>query len=413
MLRSYVKIAFKVFLRRKFFTAASLFGISFTLMVLTVAVALLDHVFAPFPPEVHQDRTLGLFSVRMVGPRSVANHPPGYALLDRYARDLPGAERLSIFSWAETAHSYVGGRKLESWLKRTDADFWKILDFEFLEGGPFTSEDVSQARFFAVVNETTRRRFFAEGPAVGKSLEVDGQRFRVVGVVSDVPILRQVPFADIWVPLTTSRGASGGRIPGSYVGIVLARSRDVIPSLKQELRSRLRQFEFEDPKRVDTIIAPLETRFEHAARELFSGRREEESHPERLFAALVLGAVLFMLLPTLNLVNLSVSRILERASEIGVRKAFGASSRTLVGQFVVENVVLTLIGGALGFLLSVVLLEAITASGVIPYAHLRANLRIFGWGLVLALAFGILSGAYPAWRMSRLHPVLALKGGER
>ena len=44
-----------------------------------------------------------------------------------------------------------------------------------------------------------------------------------------------------------------------------------------------------------------------------------------------------MLLPTVNLVNINLSRILERASEIGVRKAFGASSRTLVGQFVVEN----------------------------------------------------------------------------
>ncbi len=53
------------------------------------------------------------------------------------------------------------------------------------------------------------------------------------------------------------------------------------------------------------------------------------------------AALLFMLLPTVNLVNLNVSRIMERASEIGVRKAFGASSRTLVGQFVVENLVLT------------------------------------------------------------------------
>ena len=55
-----------------------------------------------------------------------------------------------------------------------------------------------------------------------------------------------------------------------------------------------------------------------------------------------------MLLPTVNLVNLNVSRMMERASEIGVRKAFGASSRTLVGQFVVENVALSLIGGAVG-----------------------------------------------------------------
>ena len=60
-------------------------------------------------------------------------------------------------------------------------------------------------------------------------------------------------------------------------------------------------------------------------------------------------ALLFITLPTMNLVSINLSRIMERASEIGVRKAFGASSRTLVGQFVMENVVLTVIGGAIGF----------------------------------------------------------------
>ena len=56
--------------------------------------------------------------------------------------------------------------------------------------------------------------------------------------------------------------------------------------------------------------------------------------------------LLFMLLPTLHLVNLNIGRIEERTSEIGVRKSFGASARTLVGQFVAENVLLTLVGAA-------------------------------------------------------------------
>jgi putative ABC transport system permease protein len=124
-------------------------------------------------------------------------------------------------------------------------------------------------------------------------------------------------------------------------------------------------------------------------------------------------ALLFMLLPTLNLVNLSVSRILERASEIGVRKAFGASSQTLVQQFVVENVALTVVGGFLGFALSQLVLSALTASGFLAYAHFTLNGRIFMVGLALAVFFGVLSGAYPAWRMSRLHPVEALRGSTR
>ena len=128
---------------------------------------------------------------------------------------------------------------------------------------------------------------------------------------------------------------------------------------------------------------------------------------------LTVAALLFMLLPAVNLINLNTSRIMERASEIGVRKAFGASSRTLVGQFVVENLVLTLVGAAVGFVGAALLLQVINASGMIPYAQLQLNYRIFGWGVVLAVAFGLLSGVYPAWRMSRLHPVQALKGASR
>jgi putative ABC transport system permease protein len=129
--------------------------------------------------------------------------------------------------------------------------------------------------------------------------------------------------------------------------------------------------------------------------------------------ALTIAAALFMLLPAVNLMNLNTSRIMERASEIGVRKAFGASSRTLVGQFIIENVVLTLVGAAIGFVLAAWLLNAINASGVIQYAALHLNYRIFAWGVALALVFGLLSGVYPAWRMSRLHPVQALKGAAR
>ena len=124
-------------------------------------------------------------------------------------------------------------------------------------------------------------------------------------------------------------------------------------------------------------------------------------------------ALLFMLLPTLNLINLNVSRILERASEIGVRKAFGASSRALLGQFLVENVVLTAVGGALGLALSAIALEIVNHSGVIPYARFALNLRIFAYAMALTVFFGVWSGVYPAWKMSRLRPVEALRGGAR
>ncbi len=127
--------------------------------------------------------------------------------------------------------------------------------------------------------------------------------------------------------------------------------------------------------------------------------------------ALVSGLVLaFMLLPAINLVNVNLSRIYERMSEIGVRKAFGASSSRLVGQFVFENVVLCIVGGVIGVILSALVLAGINSSGVVPDADFSISLGVFFAGVGLAVFFGVLSGLYPAWRMSRLHPVVALKG---
>ena len=65
--------------------------------------------------------------------------------------------------------------------------------------------EVSQV---AVINAATRERLFGGQPAVGRTLDVDGQSFRVVGVVADVPIYRIVPFSDVWVPTSTSKSRS-------------------------------------------------------------------------------------------------------------------------------------------------------------------------------------------------------------
>ncbi len=397
MLANYLKVAFKVLLRRKFFTAVSLFGISFTLVVLMVATAVLDHAIAPMPPETRQERTLGVYFARMIGEHNGWYSDPGFLLIDRYARDLPGVERMSVFSTPAVVNSYLNGSRIQSSLKRTDGEFWRILDFDFLEGSAFTADDVLNARLVAVINATTRRRFFGDAPALGKTLDADGQRFRVVGVVPDVPGLRTVPFADVWVPLTTAKSDSYRReLMGGFNAIYLARSRADFPLIKDEFRSRMRRVE--TPRDYDRIVAVPETPLEHAASRLVVGpvwqlvnRETGEVSLGRFWAASGLLALLFMLLPTLNLVNLSVSRILERASEIGVRKAFGASSRTLVGQFVVENVALAVIGGAFGFVLSRLVLDALTASGFLTYTRFELK----------------------AWRMSRLHPVEALKGSAR
>jgi putative ABC transport system permease protein len=414
MLKSYLKLAWKVLLRRKFFTFISLFGIAFTLVVLMLVTALLDHVVSGYPPETNHSRTVGIQFASQRGEHWRRNGFAGYALLDQHARNLPNVRMMGVASLPAGVFSYFNGQRVKSFMKRTDGAFWEILDFQFIEGGPFTEADVRDHRFVAVINEATRQRFFGGHPALGKTVEADGQRFTVVGVVPDVPILRIVPFADIWVPHTTAKSDSYTKeYVGDFMGILLLDDPGKLAMTRDEFWSRIRTIKLDDPG-FQSVDATPETLFDTLGR-LFTGDGSGagSGYGYRLQLLLMVGAGLFMLLPAVNLINLNTSRIMERASEIGVRKAFGASSRTLVGQFVVENLVLTLVGALVGFVAAGVLLRAINASGVIQYAELSLNYRIFASGVGLAVVFGLLSGVYPAWRMSRLHPVQALKGASR
>ena len=100
---------------------------------------------------------------------------------------------------------------------------------------------------------------------------------------------------------------------------------------------------------------------------------------------------------------------MERSSEIGVRKAFGASSRTLVLQFIVENIILTFLGGVIGIVLSSILIYIFNSSEIIPNGELNINLTVLFYTILACLVFGVISGVYPAWRMSRMQVVNALK----
>ncbi|UCE03658.1 MAG: ABC transporter permease, partial [Candidatus Latescibacterota bacterium] len=98
MFLHYARIALKVLWRRKVFTFISLFGITFTLTVLTLVSAVIDNTLSPMPPETQLHRTLMVQHVWLVGERMRSTGSAGYGFLNRYVRDLPGVERMAIYS---------------------------------------------------------------------------------------------------------------------------------------------------------------------------------------------------------------------------------------------------------------------------------------------------------------------------
>ncbi len=408
-MRSYLKLALKVMARRKFFTFISLFGISMTLLVLMVATAVLDNFYAPRAPESRFGRVLAITRVTENGPHDSQSQEAGYALLDGWMRPLHDVERTSIFSNVQSTAIYRGDSRIDTDVKHTDGDYWKILDFRFLEGRPFASSEDASGAHVAVITDDLRHKLFDNASALGKTFTLEGDSYTVIGVVPRVSLTRLAAYSDVWIPNGALKSSDyRHNYMGGFIGLVLAHSSSDFPRLKAEYKARLRTFPL-DRKVYTEIRTGLDTPFESLARELTNNRTDNGVWILiGVFAALTL---LFMTLPVLNLVTLNLSRILERAPEIGVRKAFGAPRPALISQFVIENIVLTLIGGLAGFVLAAIALRAANQMNVIPGAVFEINARVFAYGMLIAVFFGVLSGVYPAWRMSRLDPVMALRGG--
>jgi putative ABC transport system permease protein len=411
MLRNYLLTAYKVFMRRKLFTAINLMCIVLTLVVLMVLTAMLENAFFPTGVEGKSDRFLQVSSVhaRSADGRNITTGPLGYKLIDTYLKPMPSVERVAVASRPRKVAIYQEGRITTLEMRLVDANYWKVLDFTLLEGRLPNEDDDAQGLQVAVVNASSAKRLFGSGSVVGRTISASGQALKVIGVVQDEMHLNA--YAELWAPIASSPTTSyKHEMFGSFTALLLARSSNDLDMVRQNVKEVAKTVQFNDARANTRTLFWADDKLDVFARATMWTMEQEDSGARKLL--LILGTLmfLFMLLPALNLVNLNTGRIVERSSEIGVRKAFGATSAQLVGQLVVENLLLCLAGGIIGLACAQAVLMWIAYSGVIPYLRLSINLPVMAYGFIITVVFGLLSGVLPAWKMSRLDPVHALKG---
>ena len=407
MLKNYFKIAIAVLKRRKFFTFISLFGISFTLTILMVLTAFIDKVVGDNYPDRKRDRSLYINGLEERGKNSMNSGALSFYFLNHYAGSLKTPVKIAISSAPNGTNTYVNNKKISDLIINIPMlIIWDILDYDFLEGKPFNKQQIDNGEHVAVISEDTKKEYFGDVPSVvGKYIEADNVQYRVSGVVKNVPITLYMIYSDIYLPYTVSKTDYNDKgYGGGYTGILLAASKEDVPKMQEEYEQMISRLPMES-KDFDKIYSHADSFIRGYVR---TGN-EEKSGVTYALIAISIFVLLVMLLPTLNLVNINVTRIMERSSEIGVRKAFGASSKTLVYQFIVENLILTILGGLIGIILSVIILKIINSANLIANLELTLNFTVLFIGLLTCLVFGLLSGVYPAWRMSRLHVVTALK----
>jgi putative ABC transport system permease protein len=409
MLKNYLMIALKVYSRRKLFTAINLLCIVLTLVVLLVVTSLLQMTFVPTGVEGKSERFLQVPVMTQIAKSYNARTHMGYRVIDNYLRKMKSVEMVAGYSAPEPVSIYQDQRVIQLQWRHTDAEYWKILDFNVVAGRVLNQEDVAQGRFVVILNESTAKRLFLDASPLGKTINAGGQQFEVIGVVEDA--LHLNAYAELWVPHTTYANSTyKEQLRGNFNAMLMAKSKEDFPKIRDELLQIAQQVNTDSPNQMEHTYLWADSKLDVFARTLLGREEAADSGAYQLLAAIAFAMVLFMVLPALNLINLNVSRIMERASEIGVRKAFGASKMQLITQFLIENILLCLVGGLIGIVLTQFILVGLGASGIIPYLKVDVNVAVLMYGFVISTIFGILSGVIPAWKMSRLDPVHALKG---
>lgn len=413
MLLNYIKIAWKVLLRHPFYTFITLFGISLTLTVLMVLTSFLDHLFGTHYPEDKRFRSLYIATVLQTDSTrtSRSTGPASFSFLTKYAKSLKTPEKVAIVSNFSFANTYVNGKRIKLNTKYSDAAFWDVTGFKFLEGKPYNEQNVKNGDHVVVITDDLRKQYFENNDqsVIGKYIEIESINYKVIGVIKGSPVTRVYTYGDVYFPYTAPKSNYESKgLRGSFVAIVLAKSVSDMKAIQSEFDrgiSKIPLAEIQDGQKYTVLEVRAEKYFDH-----FLGTFLREDSQKYFFYTIAgLIVLMFMGLPAINLVNVNVSRILERASEIGVRKAFGAPSKALLWQFIIENMFITFIGGIFALALSFLIISLINSSGWIAYADLTINLTVFLVSVLVCLIFSLLSGVLPAFRMSKLKIVDALK----
>ncbi len=275
-----------------------------------------------------------------------------------------------------------------------------VRDWPLASGRPITEEDVRSATKVALLGQTVVENLFGGIDPVDQIIRIKKIPFRVVGVMSEKGqnAMGQDQDDIVFVPVTTAqKKLFGTAFPGMIRQIMVkARSAEDLGAAEKEVSELLRQRHRTGGKKEDDFSVRNLTQMMQAA--------EQSTR----VMTLLLGAIasVSLLVGGIGIMNIMLVSVTERTREIGIRMAIGAKTWDIRLQFIMEAIILSLIGGVIGLIAGIISSELISVAAGWPtdVSPLAALLAFAFSGMV-----GIFFGFYPAYKASLLNPIDALR----
>ena len=392
-----VRMALRSIGANKMRAALTMLGIIIGVMALVVLVSLVDSATSSITSEVS---SLGssLLTVNVTDDKGV---PVKLEDLQRWVDEEPSIAAVAPYATA-TATGKYGTESASFNVYGVTPDEYKIQTMQLTMGRFIAGSDVSSNSRVCVIPEGTAEDLIGFKDCLGREISLNGIKYTVVGVLEDeeesLATILSGGMKTAYIPYTSLVRLStdvGSAISTFYIGAesvyTLAQAEEVMKSILME---RFNEDE-------DAFTISSQNMIEEAM-----GRISN-------FLNILLGgiAAISLIVGGIGIMNIMLVTVTERTREIGIRKAIGASRQTILVQFLIEAVVLCMLGCALGIFVSWGILQivsTITASASISF-HLQGKVVVLS--VLFCFLIGVIFGLYPANKAAKMKPIDALHYG--
>ena len=413
MLKNYIKVAFRSLLRQPGYTALNIIGLTVGIASSLIILLYIFHETSFDKQHSKGDRIYRL-STEIKEPDNSfkwANmtRPAAFTIKNENPEVEQAARLSGISGQGGTRFDYNQVDYYQENVYAADSTIFEIFDFEFVAGNPKTALEAPNS---IVINQSMAQKIFKNEDPIGQTLKSGGNRemiLQVTGVYKDMPNTSHL-IADALISWKTI--FTGGDGSWGVFSYVLVNEGVTKEALQEKLDATVTKYiaPIFDPLNIKVKMVPVPLKDIHLQSD-FEGEPVAVGNMRyvQIFTAI---AIFLIIIASINYMNLATARSAKRSMEVGLRKVMGAQRGGLIGQFLTESILITVISLILSILIMMAAVPAINnivGTNLSIMALLDTNVILAVIGIVFITGF--LGGCYPAFFLSSFQPAAVLKGG--
>ena len=323
--------------------------------------------------------------------------------------EIDGVETVALYTYRNYVDQlYYRNVQFNGEVYGIDEHYLSTYGYQVKSGRGFVAKDFENCRKVALVDSSAVTTLFGGEDPIGKVLELRGDTFTVVGVVTlseeFAPVINSMKdyqmYADtsagsVFLPIRTWPTAYQFDEPQSVA--IKVENTDVMTTAGQEAAELLTNRQ---------IVNAANSEFSYRSQDMLEQAQQLQQMSEATNTQLIWIASISLLVGGIGVMNIMLVSVTERTAEIGLKKAIGAKKKRILWQFLTESAVLTSLGGIIGVVSGIVMAQLISAMTQIPVAISVPAIVI---AVVFSTLIGVVFGMLPAYQAANLNPIEALR----